>query len=108
METEYVNSSVFVCSSRFEGFGMVMVEAMACGLPIVSFDCPWGPRSIISNQEDGILVNSGNVELLAKTLSGLICNSNLRTSMAQAAQTNVERFCIERIAQQWKQLFTSL
>ena len=108
VETEYVNSSVFVCSSRFEGFGMVMVEAMACGLPVVSFDCPWGPRSIISNHEDGILVDSGNVELLAKTLSGLLCNSNLRTSMAQAAQTNVERFCIERIAQQWKRLFTSL
>ena len=108
VETEYVNSSVFVCSSRFEGFGMVMVEAMACGLPVVSFDCPWGPRSIISNHEDGILVDSGNVELLAKTLGSLLCNNNLRTSMAQAAQTNVERFRIERIAQQWKQLFTSL
>ena len=108
VEAEYVNSSVFVCSSRFEGFGMVMIEAMACGLPVVSFDCPWGPRSIISNQEDGLLVESGNIDKLADAIMKMIHDGDLRSSMAHAALRNVERFRLDRIAIQWKQVFTSL
>ena len=108
VEAEYVNSSVFVCSSRFEGFGMVMIEAMACGLPVVSFDCPWGPRSIISNQEDGLLVESGNIDKLADAIMKMIHDGDLRSSMVQAALRNVERFRLDRIAIQWKQVFTSL
>ena len=59
IEQEYLKSSVAVCSSRFEGFGMIIIEAMVCGLPVVSFDCPWGPRSIIKDREDGLLVENG-------------------------------------------------
>lgn len=102
---EYVKSSLSVCSSRYEGFGMVILEAMACGLPVVSFDCPWGPRTIISDGEDGILVENGNVIMLATALRRLIENEELRLSMSNAARKNVSWFQIGYIAEMWQALF---
>lgn len=101
IQSEYVNSSLFVFSSRFEGFGMVLVEAMACGLPVVSFACPCGPRDIIKDGYDGLLVENGNVEALANSLSMLMNDETLRFSMSQEGQKNVQRFRIEQVAQQW-------
>jgi glycosyltransferase involved in cell wall biosynthesis len=108
VQHEYINSSIFVFSSRFEGFGMVLVEAMACGLPVVSFDCPCGPKDIIKDGEDGILVENGNIELLASSLSILINDESLRKSMSKAGQKNAQRFNIVHIAEQWRDLFESL
>ena len=108
VEKEYCNSSIFVLSSRFEGFGMVLTEAMACGLPVVSFDCPWGPRSIITDGGDGILVENGNVEALASSLSKLMSDEILRQSMSKAGLKNVRRFSIDYVADQWRRLFESL
>ena len=108
VEQEYVNSSLFVLSSRFEGFGMVITEAMVCGLPVVSFDCPWGPRSIITNHVDGLLVENGDVAALAEGLSFLMNDNSLRQSMHNAGLRNVQRFNINQIAEQWKSLFESL
>lgn len=105
IQSEYVNSSLFVFSSRFEGFGMVLVEAMACGLPVVSFACPCGPRDIIKDGYDGLLVENGNVEALAKSLSMLMNDETLRLSMSQEGQKNVQRFRIEQVAQQWNTIF---
>jgi len=105
VEKEYCNSSVFVLSSRFEGFGMVIVEAMACGLPVVAFDCPWGPQAIISDGEDGLLVENGNTSALAQGLIALMKDDGKRKAMSEAALRNVQRFQIEHIAQQWKFLF---
>lgn len=108
VEREYCQSSIFVLSSRFEGFGMVIVEAMTCGLPVVSFDCPWGPRSIIQDSESGVLVENGNSSALAQGLISIINDAERRKTMSIAALQNAQHFKIERIAQQWVKLFNNL
>ena len=105
IEQEYMKSSIAVCSSRFEGFGMIIIEAMACGLAVVSFDCPWGPRSIIDDGKDGVLVENGNIEKLADALVSLIQDEKKRNNIAINAVQSVKRFQMDRIANQWKQLF---
>ena len=105
---EFSKSSIFVLSSRFEGFGLVLAEAMSCGLPCISFDCPYGPRDIITDQEDGILVENGNIEALAKAIERLMTNEDLRRSMGEKAINNVARFDRKTIMSQWEQLFHNL
>ena len=105
IEQEYLKSTIAVCSSRFEGFGMIIIEAMACGLAVVSFDCPWGPRSIIDDGKDGVLVENGNIEKLADALVSLIQDEKKRNNIAINAVQSVKRFQMDRIANQWKQLF---
>ena len=108
IKKEYLNSSLFVFSSRFEGFGMVLIEAMACGLPVVSFDCPCGPKDIVRHDEDGMLVPSGDTDSLADAMHKLMSDDDLRKDMASKAIINVRRFQLDEIAQRWKTLFNSL
>lgn len=105
---KYCESSIFVLSSRYEGFGMVIVEAMSCGVPPVSFTCPSGPRDIIDDGVDGLLVENGNVEQLAEKISVLIADNELRKKMGEQARMDVERFKIENIGKQWDALFRRL
>ena len=98
IKTEYLNSSLFVFSSRFEGFGMVLIEAMACGLPVVSFDCPCGPKDIVRHNEDGLLVPSGNIDSLANALR----------QMGKTAVKNVQRYQLNMVCQHWQRLFESI
>ena len=108
IEEKYAESSIFVLSSRYEGFGLVLVEAMSCGLPVVSFDCPCGPKDIISDSEDGFLVKTGNTEELACRLSYLMQHEDRRIRMGKKASVNIQRYRIEHVALVWKDLFENL
>lgn len=104
----YLDSSIFVLSSRFEGFGLVLVEAMVCGLPVVSFDCPAGPDEIITDGTNGLLVSSGNIHDLAEKLMTLMADGNLRCHLARQARQSAQRYSMASIANQWKMLFDQL
>lgn len=108
IEKEYSESSMFVLSSRFEGFGMVLVEAMTCALPVVSFACPCGPRDIVSNGRNGLLVENGNVEQLAKAMLSLISDNDMRRQMGQSAKDDARRFDMDVIAGKWQELFKTV
>ena len=101
----YQESSIFVLSSRFEGFGMVLIEAMACGLPVVSFDCPAGPDEIITDGVDGLLVPSGDVHTLAEKLMLLMSDENLRRRLGQQARQTAQRYDMTVLVNQWTALF---
>lgn len=100
-------SSFFVSSSRFEGFSMVLVEAMSQGLPCVSFNCPNGPADIINNGENGILVPNQDEDALCRAIERLIENRDLRIKMGKSAYASIEKFDVNIIVDQWKRLYYS-
>lgn len=108
IQSEYCNSSIFVLSSRYEGFGMVLIEAMACGVPCVAFNCPYGPSDIIKNGQDGYLVEFSNTQALANSICNLIENTELRKSFGKNARKNVLRYSQDTVMRQWVDLFDSL
>lgn len=101
----YERADLYVMSSRFEGFGNTLAEALAHGLPAVSFDCDAGPRDIIRHEVDGLLVPVGDVAGLVAALDRLMGDSALRQRFAERAVEARERFSMERIAGMWEELF---
>lgn len=105
---KYCESSIFVLTSTYEPFGLVIPEAMSCGLPIVAFDCPYGPADIITDGKDGFLVSLGDTELFVDRMCQLIENLELRKTMGAAGIISSQRYAAEKIMPQWEKLFHNL
>ena len=105
---EYVKSSLLVMSSHYEGFPMVMIEAMACGLPVVSFDYKCGPKDIIQHGINGLLVHEGDVKALAEAMVEVMTDEVYRKMLSRNAKKVVDTYSEEAVMKQWIRLFTSI
>lgn len=105
---EYAASSLLVMSSHYEGFPMVMIEAMAYGLPVVTYDFKCGPKDIIRQGENGLLVRDGDIEGLAQAMQCLMDDEPLRLRMGEEAKKVVDTYSEEAVMSQWTALFESL
>ena len=108
IKDEMLNSSIYVCSSDTEAFPMVMLEAMACGLPVVSYDCPCGPREIVSHKIDGELIPMNNCLEYEKAIECLIVDEEMWARYSSSAKNNAKRFLPEVIFNKWVELINSL
>lgn len=108
IEKELTNASIFAFTSLSEGFGLSIIEAMSCGLPVVSYACPCGPKDIITEGKDGFLVNVNDEITLANKICLLIENNELRKQMSDAAIIKAKEYSIENITSMWMNLFRTL
>jgi glycosyltransferase involved in cell wall biosynthesis len=102
IQERYLESSMFILSSRYlEALPMVLLEAMSCGLPLVAFDAPCGPKDIITDGANGFLVETGNIEKLAGKINFLIESEEARKNMGKEAKSGSLDFREDRIMEQW-------
>lgn len=105
---EYADSAMLVMSSNYEGFPMVMIEAMACGLPVVAFDFKCGPKDIISDGENGLIIQNGDIMALAEGMMKLMGNTQDRKRMSQNARKIVDTYSEKAVMDKWIGLFNNL
>lgn len=105
---KYLTGSIYAMTSRYEGLPMVLLEAQACGLPIISYDCKCGPKDIINDGIDGYIIPMGDRQLFADKLLELIKDQELRLRMGNAAVVSSKRFDEERIMRLWTSLFNKV
>lgn len=104
----YQQASILVLPSRSEGFGMVLIEAMAYGIPCISFDCPCGPRDIIAHGVNGFLVEPNDTKSLSVYISYLISNKKTRIRLGNNALNSISKYSISKIANIWHNTFVNL
>lgn len=104
----YLEASVYVMTSIYEGFGLSLVEAMSCGLPSVVFDCPSGPAEIVKDGIDGFVIDMKDMSSLAEKINILLGNSELRVEMGANARENAKHFLPENVMPKWIDLFSSM
>lgn len=104
----YQHHAMLLLTSRYEPFGMVLPEAMSCGLPMVAFDCPYGPADIITDGVDGFIIKDRNIKDFMDKLCLLMESQDLRQQMGQAAILSSQRYRADRIMPEWQKLFESL
>lgn len=105
---EYAMSSICAVTSYFEGFSLVLLEAMKHGVPCVAFDCPFGPRSIVNDSYNGFLVTDGDIRVFADRLCHLIVNEDLRKQFSKTAIEKAETFEVDITMNKWKMLYEKL
>ena len=108
IDEAYSKASIYLMTSRHEGFGMVLLEAMACGLPCVAFDCPTGPAELITNDFNGYLIKPFDLDSYAEKVITLIENHELRLKLGSNAQKSTEKYQLSKVMDQWHQLFSKL
>lgn len=108
LKKEMLNYSIYAMTSETECFPMVLLEALSVGVPIITYDSPTGPQHIVRNEEDSFLVPYENLDIFTAQLKTLMADENLRVQMGSAGRENVQRFSIDKVMQQWTDLFTQL
>jgi GalNAc-alpha-(1->4)-GalNAc-alpha-(1->3)-diNAcBac-PP-undecaprenol alpha-1,4-N-acetyl-D-galactosaminyltransferase len=104
----YFRSDIFAFPSRFEGFGMTLAEALSCRLPVVAFDCPYGPSRIVSNHVNGFLVEPGHIDEFKNRLAKLMKDSELRRKMGESGPIVLTKYGIRGVMDQWESLLKSI
>lgn len=104
----YKNAFATVLTSKYEGFGLVLAESLLCGIPVISFDCETGPREIIQNRKNGLLIENQNFEAFKNALNELIENPNLYQKLKQNAKKSAEQFSLDFIKNEWKEFLKKL
>lgn len=108
INSHYINSSIYALSSHYEGLPMVLLEAMSCGLPIVSFSCKCGPKDLITNNKNGYLIEEGNIKELANKLMTLMASNELRRKMGICSYKKSLEYSDNVIMNKWIDLFENL
>jgi glycosyltransferase involved in cell wall biosynthesis len=108
VEAEYLQSSIYVMTSRFECLPLVLLESLSYGIPMVAFDCPTGPADIIKDKENGFLLPMEQVDAMASRISELISNEDLRKKMGDKAKLNSRHYAASNIYKLWSELFNRL
>lgn len=105
---QYTSSSLLAMSSNYEGFPMVMIEAMSCGLPVVTFDYKCGPRDIITPEVNGLIVPNGDIQAFADALARVMTDTEMRSQMGREALRVTERYSLDSVMKSWNNLFEKL
>ena len=108
IQKKYLKSSIYAMTSRTEGFPMVLLEAMASGLPCVAYDCPIGPRAIVTNAENGFLIPDNNIGMYIEKLSFLIENEEVRLKFGLDAKETSKQYSVKKIMEHWRVFLESL